>query len=495
MKIAFFLDIPQGLGGAGNALLEQARIMNKIHDVIVVIPCSRVGEINTEYERRCQKANLNYKSMYYKTAFYPQYIDIITAWEVFPNICDFIKDERIDFLHCVQLNIAVEMASRKMEIPHLMNAYSLKQEEFNLCYMDIFPQYHLSDSFVYCKVWGKNLHIETKCIRPVAPLRSIKNKRNSYKNILRILMLGSVCEYKNQLSAIQAVEHCIKMGVQVSLTITGNKESLYAQKCEQYIEQRKLSNSVRMIGFCEDVVPLLNEHDCLLCASRRESFPCSIVEAMTYGLIIVSTPVAGVPELLVDGENAYISKGYTIDKIADCINRCAEEYVSGAIQKIQKGAEKLWKNNFSEEVIQKKLDEYYLYIMRLNNTRTYNTLKKNIYVEKIYKIYEKLLKSNIEHEVVLSRCYYYAFLNLKLQYGKVYIWGAGKYGKIAKELISILFENIDIKAFVDSRKIGEYLGIPIITPEDINLNKIDYVFLGFVEGQEQAILFFGKKGF
>lgn len=51
MKIIYFLDIPMGLGGAGNVLLEQAKIMSRIHDVVIAIPCTKAGKINLEYER------------------------------------------------------------------------------------------------------------------------------------------------------------------------------------------------------------------------------------------------------------------------------------------------------------------------------------------------------------------------------------------------------------------------------------------------------------
>ena len=38
MKVAYFLDIPIGLGGAGNLLLQQAVLMSELYDVIIVIP-------------------------------------------------------------------------------------------------------------------------------------------------------------------------------------------------------------------------------------------------------------------------------------------------------------------------------------------------------------------------------------------------------------------------------------------------------------------------
>ncbi len=56
---SLLLDISKGLGGAGNVLLEQAKLISTIHDVIVVIPCNVDGEMNPKYELRCKKRMLD----------------------------------------------------------------------------------------------------------------------------------------------------------------------------------------------------------------------------------------------------------------------------------------------------------------------------------------------------------------------------------------------------------------------------------------------------
>ena len=55
MKIAYFLDANSVIGGTGNVLLEQAKIMSTLHDVVVVIPLDRSGIMNSEYMLRCKK--------------------------------------------------------------------------------------------------------------------------------------------------------------------------------------------------------------------------------------------------------------------------------------------------------------------------------------------------------------------------------------------------------------------------------------------------------
>ena len=52
----------------------------------------------------------------------------------------------------------------------------------------------------------------------------------------------------------------------------------------------------------------LHEHnaDFLICTSESEGIPVSMMEAMGYGIPILSTEVGGIPEIVKDGENGYL---------------------------------------------------------------------------------------------------------------------------------------------------------------------------------------------
>lgn len=494
MKIAYFLDVPVGLGGAGNVLLEQASIMSQSHDVIVVIPCKKDGTINTEYQKRCEKAGLKNVGMYYRTAYTIQNIDMITVWNTMSVIQKFLLHEKIELVHSVQLNIAVELAARECGIPHLMNIYQLRKEEFAVQYMDIFPQYHSCDSMLYCKQWRERLTAESRCIRPAAPTEALRRKSKSNLREWKILMLGSVCDRKNQMTAILAVRSCRQRGINIKLTMAGDDNSRYAHKCKTYIEENGLSDCIHMVGFKSDIIPLLEMNDIYLCTSTDESFPSSMVEAMTYDLTVISTPVAGVPELMQDKKNAYISKGFEAADVMESIIECIEGYSTGMINQIQENAVAVWKENFSREVIHARLEDYYSHMISACQMEKKKKLVDLEFRKEIEEIYCKIKQNGIEEDFVWQKSYYLNFLKKNLKSGKAYIWGAGKHGGIAKKLIEILLQNIKIAAFVDSQKTGEYLGVPIISPDEINLNEVEYVFLGFAAGRESVIESLEKQG-
>lgn len=489
MKIAYFLDIATGLGGAGNVLLEQAKIMSTIHDVVVVIPYTADKIINKEYRNRCEIGKIPYVGLYYSSAYLMKHLDILQAQESVEEIKLFLLREKIDFIHSVQLNLGVEFAARALKIPHLMNVYQMREEEFLFSDKDIFPKFHSCDSELFCSLWSEKLQIPSRCIRPSALLDEIRKKENVKKQETRLLMLGSICGRKNQLQAIKAVEICYSRGTKVTLTIAGDDTSAYADACKRYVEENNLSIYVTIMGFQSNVIPLFQENDALLCASIDESFPSSIVEAITYDLFIITTPVAGVPELMINGRNAFVSSGYGAQQLADTIDDFVNTKKTDEIFAIRKNAHETWQTHFSRSQIREQLNDYYLYIKEHYNGGG----NVDEVVRSAQCAFDMLKKQGLKDEILSRRVLYYSVLKEKIQSGTAYIWGAGKYGKIAKDLIECLYPEIQIEAFIDSNKTGQYLGKNIISPDKIVCKNVDYIFLGFVGDHNKIISFLEEK--
>lgn len=495
MKIAYFLDIANGVGGAGTLLLKRAALMAREFDVVVVVPCDVEGRPNEEYICRCERKNLVYKTLFYKTSFNFYDIDLLCALECVEIIKKFIIEEKINFLHSVQLNLAVEMAARELGIPHLMDCYQLRPEEFRLAWEDIYPRYHLCDSELYSKLWEKNLKIESRWIRPVAPKNEIQKKTEYSSGIYNILMLGWICKKKNQLAAIKAIEKCAKK-YPVKLTIAGYLWDPYAEYCKEYIAKNNLEEYITMAGFVSDVTELLEQSDCLLCASMDESFPSSIVEAVTYDLTIISTPVAGVPELFVDRENAFISKDFSEDSICESIEDCLRAYQNEMIINIHENAKKTWEEHFSPRIIFEQLKEYYGYMKQDDKQPSMQgSVDIKAVDAEVLGTYDMIRKVCLDNDFECTRAMYYTLLRKTIKGGKAYIWGAGKYGRMAFLLIKALGLKLNLAAFIDRVKTGSYCDLPIIQPDDFTKERADYVFIGLVFGREDCISYLEKIGY
>lgn len=492
MKIAYFLDIPKRIGGAGNLLLQQAALMAELYDVIVVIPTDENGDPNQEYESRCRRLHLVCTGMRFYTSFNFGNIDYSNAMKSVPLIEEFVQKENVTFFHSVQLNIAVEYVSRKLKIPHLMNIYQLKRNEFKLCPANIYAQYHMCDSVMYSDLWKQQLGICSKCVRPLAIQEEIKRKAKYPKDKFKFLMLGDICERKNQLTAIRSIEQCL-LTKDLELHLAGYSDCVYVEKCALYVEEHELKQKVIFHGFLKDITPLLEECDCLLCTSTDESFPSSMVEALTYDMTIISTPIAGVPELFIDGYNSFISSDFTVESIRDCILNCVQCYADGKIAAVHENALKTWQNHFSAKTVRKQIDRYYKEIQKNSNFKgieIFYDIGKNVE-------YMEMLLQGMDaedNEWIYSRCMYYGLLKEKLYGGEIYIWGAGKMGRLTARILQRIVPDATITAFIDTYKEGWYCGIPIIKPERVPIDKKAFYCISFIENNAVVIHGLEEKG-
>lgn len=292
-------------------------------------------------------------------------------------------------------------------------------------------------------------------------------------DITRFAMIGDVCDYKNQLSGIMAFSEILKFGRNAELHVFGYDTLEYASQCKRYVDQNNLSGHIIFHGFVSDILTEIENMNAYYCVSLRESFPSSLAESLSIGLSIISTPVAGVPELMKNKENAFISEGYSVEDIVRSLEDYFEAVENGDIHRIHRNARKTWEENFSRDTIRKRLDAYYNDILEdFENVRDrdiapYVSFKKNQINVDSNTIFNYVSESPYGNPTMLRRTYYYSCMKKSIEeHGSVYIWGCGRYGRLVYGFIKRFTPGVKIKAFVDSYKEGEFEGVRIIKPEE-----------------------------
>jgi len=83
---------------------------------------------------------------------------------------------------------------------------------------------------------------------------------------------------------------------------------------EKFVRENEILEHVRFLGRIDNsqVYKYLFQANIFILMSKNEGLPISIIEAMRAGLPIISTKVAGIPELINEGEN-----GFLLDPDAD----------------------------------------------------------------------------------------------------------------------------------------------------------------------------------
>lgn len=495
MRILYFLDDGQFFGGAANTLLQQAILMKCAgHEVALVISNYEYETLNEKYYSICLRSNIEIMRVPFQISTHPEDIDIICLVECYNEMLQLISHFQPDILHSIQLNPVVEMVSRELGIPHIMNIYQIADDFFSVQYVDIFPHYHICDSDYYKRVWEQFIKLDSICIRTVVNKDIPLRVKNVEKKEVVYCCIGSITKRKNQLEIIKAFQHSLNDGVQGKLIICGHDEGMYAQKCKDYVSENNLEDFVVFAGFKENIEEEYEKADVLLCGSTNESYPNVISEAMAYGLVVISTPVAGVPEVVKDGINGYLCEGYLEEDIYRKIVQYDREKETEKILQMKINANKTFAKEHSPVNISGKLEDYYNYVKNgfqyeLGVLRCEDLM--HIFGE-ILSLYKENSMKFSNYKIVQRKLWYIYHIkkmfmkSLSDREKKIYIWGTGKVSIVVKEMVETFFEELQVDGFIDTYKQGEHLGYPIYSPQSI-INKDSIIFIGTINGQEEII--------
>ena len=142
---------------------------------------------------------------------------------------------------------------------------------------------------------------------------------------VQLLFLGEIGPRKGLFDLLQAM--ALLEGAapgKARLEIGGNKNEA---ALEEAIRTQGLEDCVHFNGFVTGDLKkeLLSRTDVFVLPSYHEGLPVSILEAMSYGCAIISTPVGGIPEVV--RENGILVRPGDVEGIAAAIARCEEESV------------------------------------------------------------------------------------------------------------------------------------------------------------------------
>ncbi len=151
-----------------------------------------------------------------------------------------------------------------------------------------------------------------------SPRRLSKNDiKPYYLEKPAIVSIGAVCPRKGTDILIKALAGVHEKGVKAHLYLIGNIDWLEL-KDDTY--NSPLKNFVHFQGLDKQPQKYLLEADLYVLASRRETFPLSLLEAKEYGLPIISSNIDGCPDALDYGESGVLFESENYNDLADKIN-------------------------------------------------------------------------------------------------------------------------------------------------------------------------------
>lgn len=134
-----------------------------------------------------------------------------------------------------------------------------------------------------------------------------------------LVCVGRLCEQKGQLLLIQAIAEVRRRGVPVQLVLAGDGEM--RDEIAREIAAAGLEDAVTITGWigAERVRAELENARALILPSFAEGLPVVIMEAMARQRPVITTYVAGIPELVRDGKEGLLVPAGDRAALADAI--------------------------------------------------------------------------------------------------------------------------------------------------------------------------------
>jgi len=141
-------------------------------------------------------------------------------------------------------------------------------------------------------------------------------------------LLGNVAAlvgHKDHATLLEAMPLVLRELPGVRLVIAGEGE--LRPVLEARIEALRLGDSVRLLGYRNDVPRLLRALDAFVLSSCEEGLGTSVLDAMACGVPVVATAAGGIPEMVRDGETGLLAPPRDPAALARAIVRILREQV------------------------------------------------------------------------------------------------------------------------------------------------------------------------
>jgi glycosyltransferase involved in cell wall biosynthesis len=159
-------------------------------------------------------------------------------------------------------------------------------------------------------------------ILPLSQKLEHKERNNSQK----ILCVGNYVPRKGILYLIEAFSQIEKQDLTLHLVGNRKNNSSYYHKLNNAVEKLKLTELVVFHdGADQEIIKQLYESaDIFVLPSFQETFGIVFLEAMHYGLPIITTNVTAMPELVEEGKNGFLVPPADSQALAQAISKLIE---------------------------------------------------------------------------------------------------------------------------------------------------------------------------
>jgi glycosyltransferase involved in cell wall biosynthesis len=141
-------------------------------------------------------------------------------------------------------------------------------------------------------------------------------------DVPRLVCVGRLCEQKGQLLLVQALAQLAQRGQRAELVLAGDGEM--RPDVEALVRSSGIERQVRITGWISgsQVREEILAARALVLPSFAEGLPVVIMEAMALRRPVITTFVAGIPELVRPGEGGWLVPAGDVEELATAMAEC-----------------------------------------------------------------------------------------------------------------------------------------------------------------------------
>ena len=175
----------------------------------------------------------------------------------------------------------------------------------------------------------------------------------------RLVCVGRLSEAKGQLLLVEAMGRIAAKGIRCELALVG--DGPLRRELEQLIDEHGISDRVRITGWISSdaVRAEILAARALVLPSFAEGLPVVIMEAMALRRPVLSTYIAGIPELVLPAENGWLIPAGSLEDLTEALEICLSTPLD-RLQKIGDAANRRAVARHSIDVEARKLGELFL---------------------------------------------------------------------------------------------------------------------------------------
>lgn len=236
--------------------------------------------------------------------------------------------------------------------------------------------YRKADAFVVLgtefkkqlREWGfkQQIFVETTPVDDDLLQRYSQKKRVETigkRDTLKVLFLSRIEREKGILETLQAIKILSERYSNIKLLVAG--EGSYLEKARTLVQMWDLNAKVEFLGFVrgEEKARTFATSDVYLFPTHGEGMPTSVLEAMAFGLPVLTRPVGGIRDFFEHGRHGFITESKEPRAFADFLERVLRN--RSLWKQISDINHEYAKKHFLASKVARRLENIYRYVLGL----------------------------------------------------------------------------------------------------------------------------------